>query len=510
MPNTTITVRPNDTIEQGSWVRTGGSFAHGVLSDDSDATYMAATPPVSEAVKMYLEYGNPAALPAGAKIVGVQPRFRQAHDPSDPDVSFAHHWRLEASGILSNVLVATSSSGVPAITQTKQLQSVRPDGAAWLEADFATLRTLHFAPTVGGAGGGKGRIYELYLNIIYNQRPVATVTVPAESAVVTTSRPTVQGTFSDPEGDAQTAFRFKVFTLAQYSIGGFNSETSPFTADSGKIASASAPSWLTDVDLLDGGTYRAYLWVYQDNVNGVEHKSAADFNTFSVDLVPPPVPSVASTYESPDNRVKVDITRGTPDVPTAEYFIVDRSDDDGVTYETILDGKTVLVTGSTTTIYDYLAPPRDDIRYRARAVDTGIGQPVISLPSAYSLVDVPTRGWQLKDPEDSSRNQIDLMEIEVLDQDSPEQHAVFNPLGRGDAVLVSDSVIQGVRGSLTFVVSEVQEDDLQLLIRSQRTLLLVAPWGEQWFVRVYTRNRRVDFGFYRHVSFVYVEVESPA
>lgn len=88
-----------------------------------------------------------------------------------------------------------------------------------------------------------------------NTAPVVTVTAPTGTAIP--PQPTVTWSYSDADGDAQTSYRVKIFTAAQFGIGGFDPEVSPNTWDSGVISGA-ATSQLVGTPLAQG-SYRAYV-----------------------------------------------------------------------------------------------------------------------------------------------------------------------------------------------------------------------------------------------------------
>lgn len=94
-----------------------------------------------------------------------------------------------------------------------------------------------------------------------NVPPTATVTAPTGTVLTTT--PTVTWTYSDPESNPQSQYQVKIFSLAQYSIGGFNPETSPNTWDSGVTAGA-ATSRVVGTPLV-GAVYRSYVKVSDAN-----------------------------------------------------------------------------------------------------------------------------------------------------------------------------------------------------------------------------------------------------
>jgi len=117
---------------------------------------------------------------------------------------------------------------------------------------------------------------------------------------------------------------FRVFTAAQYGIGGFNPETSPCTFES-MLGTAGGSIGATPVDVsticstpLPSGTYRVYARVWSYNRYGssayltprdsgdVLQASDWDYNQFTISIVPPETPVVTASFDAVNN--KVDLT----------------------------------------------------------------------------------------------------------------------------------------------------------------------------------------------------------
>jgi hypothetical protein len=155
----------------------------------------------------------------------------------------------------------------------------------------------------------------------YN-RPTLTVTSPspvAGASVTTTFRPTITWTFAG-DGLPQHGFRVRVFTAAQYGIGGFNPLTSPATHDSGDVTSAANSYTVTSN--LSTLTYRAYVWAWSLLPSGMLHTTHKDttvvalgqaaYSQFTISPAPPNVP----TTVIPASGATV-----TTDIPTLGCFL---------------------------------------------------------------------------------------------------------------------------------------------------------------------------------------------
>lgn len=90
---------------------------------------------------------------------------------------------------------------------------------------------------------------------------VSSFTSPA-AQVFNTDSPTVSWNIS---GGIQTAFEMKVFSQEQYSVGGFDPNTSPVSFYSG-IVPTPTQSGVIFADLRNGGFYRAYVRVAEGNI----------------------------------------------------------------------------------------------------------------------------------------------------------------------------------------------------------------------------------------------------
>ncbi len=186
-------------------------------------------------------------------------------------------------------------------------------------------------------------ITEFYVYVYYNVRPTTVVTGPAEGAsVTTTSSPAVTWTYSDPEGDAKTFHRTKIFNATQYGAAGFDPETSAAIVDSGDV-SGTGLSFSYATLLENNVTHRAY-------VKSKDHLqwSTWDYNQFTINVTPPGTagstqpgaPSLIVTEQSALARVQLVLDEGTS--PTVDWFTIERSEDGGVTWTKVRDANPIL------------------------------------------------------------------------------------------------------------------------------------------------------------------------
>lgn len=354
----TVTVRPSGTDVANGWAAVGGAGTlHGVTSDNSDASYVSGA--AATGFSFELLFTNPT-IPTGAQVRTVTLRFRVSQTSGSRRFSAQV---IDSGDVLASIVTPTSTIQ----TFTGPAWSSSPQGDAWTTADMAT-----FAATGGlrvvmealdGLAANNFRVYELYVDVLYNERPVATVTAPAEASTVTNdSQPTVTWTYSDPEGNAQERYRVKVFNAAQYGAGGFDPETSAAYWDSGEVLSAAASKEIGAV--LPNDTYRAYVKVADVGSSG--RYSTWDFNQFTVSLTPPPVPTLTATADTTLKRVAL-VARSTG-TPAVEFMRFEYSDDGGTTWAAVRGAERVTASaGVDVTVYDYESPPNTARTYRAKA-----------------------------------------------------------------------------------------------------------------------------------------------
>ncbi len=377
----TVTLNPDGTgtgsYTSGTPTTVGGAGSiHATLADVSDATYIAIDGPpngVTDSIKILF---SSFTFPSLSQIRSVTGFYRSnATEALD---------RLQV-GLLDNgtaSLIHLLQTTAITDKQGTDTHSTALDGSLWTQArvDAIEMAFTGIADTNGNAS--LINLYKAYINVVYNEVPVVTVTGPTEGGTVTnTTRPTITWTFTDPENDTQERYQVKIFSAAQYGIGGFNAETSPNTWSSGEVLSASG-SVVVGLDLTNTVTYRAYVKIADAGSNG--RYSLWDNNTFTINVTAPPAPSLTVTAQ-PANatgpRTKLDIVRTSNATPTT-YMTIEYSDNAGVTwgflnfsgpeaYPFVTAGSIVNTPdGTAFTYYDYTAIPGVQRSYRAKAVRT--------------------------------------------------------------------------------------------------------------------------------------------
>lgn len=360
-------------------------------------------------------------------------------------------------------------------------------GAHWTQADLDNLNvgvTWRNGDTQSGPppqGGGAAYIYEIYATVLSALPPSVTVQNP--TGTYTISNPTVTWTYAQgTDGSAQQAYRVKVFTLAQYSAGGFDPATSVATWDTG-VVNGSAASRQIGI-LLANTTFRAYVEVAQVTA-GVTQWSPWAFSQFIINVAGPGAPTIVDSPNPTLGRIDLTVTKGAN--PAWTLAQVQRSVDGGTTWVDVRDYAMHDVTGLTSvSISDYEAPPDTAVIYRARGLTVAAGGTIAGDWSAstsakswalvYNLANCDGAVAWLKNPLDPNLNMlVRLGPGSLISKTRRISRGVFDILGRQNPVVVSDSR-RSIETTLTILTMTVAEEARVIaLFASATTLLLQAP-----------------------------------
>ena len=507
-----VSLRPDGT-SVNTFIVTGGASAHAVTADNSDASHIEAIyPGYSEA---RLNFGT--YVLASTQFVRMA-RLRVRWTTVAPGAITLWYVRLlDAFGNVSttDTYQFTASGAIQSTDGAWRLTA--PDGQPWLQAEVDSIQVQIF-PGLYTGNVQMPRIHELYLDLDVNSNPVAAVVLPVNGSTFTTStRPPTVFSYSDPDNDQMEAYRVKVFSDDQYGAIGFDPNVSMALFDTGKVYVSAPPiaGVTPNVDLLDGHSYKSYVWVYQQLAgngtvgNGI---SAPAISTYTIDIVAPPTPSIAAAADQPNNRVILTITPNDP-AGAGKTLTIERSSDAGATWSYVRGGRSLANTVTPIIIHDYEMPPNTPVIYRARNLTTVGGSTIASSYSASSApaVTIVTQEWWLKDPLDPTNNMILQVLGDHMDEDIPEDMAFFSPLGRTRKVSVTD-VIKGTESVLT--VDFTDEDEyakFEALRDSQRVLLLVRGWtNKQWYIKFGPTYKHTIYNYtpiYQTVTVPWTEVD---
>ena len=252
---TTQTVRPNGTRSgAGAYTITGSAATiDAALSDQDDGTYVERTS--SSTVGSFVVDMGTITIPSDERVrsVALQARMERPTDGlvyvrqgivTDPG---AGSIRYAAADQYSGSFATGWAAGADRVTA--------PDGQPWTQTALNNLvvKVTDYA----SASTAVTTFYELSAVITLNEQPSASVTAPSGS-VTSGSRPAIEWTFTDADGDEQSVYEARVFTAAQYGAAGFDPSTSEAFWDTGLVESPD-PGVTPAIDLDNGETFRAYV-----------------------------------------------------------------------------------------------------------------------------------------------------------------------------------------------------------------------------------------------------------
>lgn len=522
MPVTTV--RPNTSIQTGSWtIVGGGGVLHTALSDNSDASYIQNAARCRLPTQLAKVGIADVSLPTGAKIFSVRVRIRTERITGvtiQPQCILVLIQKIIELAFTVNItrifqfifgFFAPRSTTAGWTTTDLAYYTEQPAGGEWTQASFNAFEVNLGRESVGG----NLRVAEVYVDVDYNERPVVAATAPTGS-VTTTTRPTVTWTYTDPEQDRQQAYQVRVFTAAQYGAAGFDPAVSKATCESGWLKGEDL-SWTVDPDIVNG-SYRAYVQAEQVWGGVGQHVSVMSFAAWTQAVPGPGVPLLTATYEEPLNRVRLDLDDGP--APATETYDVQYSDDAGLNWSFVRAARQVVAPGGgAITLYDYAAPLNRVRQYRVQAFRT-LGS--VKVGSDFSVVASATprssRFW-LKDPLAPTLNMV--LPLGNDEFAAPRSEGVFKPLvadGRAARAVVVSGPVYGREGSWELLFPGQQGGTawaaFAAIRESGRVLLWQLPTGDQYYVSL-TGDLSTTWGLrgpvtrWRRAKIDYTEVVAP-
>lgn len=473
-------VRPDVTNSGGSsFAVTGAASAHAALADSSDASYIRKSG--SGTASIILGNGT-VAIGSTQTVRRVRVRGRVAGGDSSSKANLYLGTRVDGLNYFTSAVTLRGNVALGEITGA--WYSTAPDGGAWDQDRIDNLRAQW---TDYKDNASRSFLYEVYVDVDLAVQPSTTATAPT-GTVTTTALPDVSWTFSDSESEAQSYYRVKVFTAAQYGAAGFDPETAVAAWDSGAVPSVDTTT--TVGDYLADGTYRVYVKTAK-TINGAAFWSAWSYSAFTVSLTKPTAPTLTALWSEALGKTTITATGAALPVGfSSQIMEVWRSDDAGVTWASIRDGLDLEPNASyVASVIDYEAPRGQSVLYRARAIGLYAGNQIASVWSSNSSVSVTNDGlWWLKVTTAPALNIGGARVLAGLDVKQESQVGVFRPLGRDRAVVV-EGALGGFDGSYRVYCSTVEQwTALKALLASQATVLVQDPFGEQKYVRIVSRG----------------------
>lgn len=329
----TQTYRPNGnaggTCVNGLVPSSGGQI-WSLLNDNSDATYGELQFTFSSMCG-YTFNANPGpfTLPAYAQVRSLSVRAR-AGDTS----GLGNYNYPNGTGLFFQVFLgATAIPGYgpykwsgysyganpqpwpQGVISTVQFGSAAIDPSFGItQADIDQMVVIPHLSRLGATGPltPAPRLYELYVDLVYNLAPTVAVSAPS-TTVSATSRPTIIAVYSDAESDTLDQYRVRIYTLAQTQVIGFDPESgttpiwdSGFVTPVTPILAGGTITQQVGIDLPNNTTYVAYVKA-SDVGSGARFGGWGASVSWLLSVAPPAAPAITVTPDSVLNRVALNL-----------------------------------------------------------------------------------------------------------------------------------------------------------------------------------------------------------
>lgn len=456
---------PDGTVANTGAV-TGAANAHTALGDSEETSYVT----LEAGELVWCTLGNPSpALPAGAIVTRLDLYVTAL------GLSGGSPAKLQA--ILAGTGYTDNRTSVPTTTYRTYVAAYEVGDNDVGSASF-TLRN---------AGLGTIIVTEASLVVWYAAKPTVDVTAPT-GTLDEDNRPTIAWAATlDSTGGAQFSAEVAVFSDAQYGAGGFDPEDSSTSFRASIIGQATTHQFEAP---LDDDTYRAYVKVSQFP-NFLElHESDWAYEQFVVDVPRPGLPTITATAEpaaSPVGRVALALDDSAGETTTTAIQVQRKVGDN---YEDIRtrEGGGLVSSGSwPETIYDYEAEVGEVETYRARAIHDFGAIESYSDWTADETVTLSPTSWSVIHPTLPSTS-LNVVLRSFAGHARIARQSIRQPLGRSDAVVVSD-VRSDEAGEITFRLPDDATRDAVMALAGLTTPLLLRP-----AVGHHERSRWVVFG----------------
>ena len=501
------TVTPNATASGSTlYTITGGSATiQAALSDGADGTYVQKANTVTGSADLIMDFGS-LTLTSSQRVKQVRLRAR-CSTPTDVGKINVYLGALISRKNYFYSGLAIRGTYTSPTTFTGPYYTSAPDGSDWTQTNINNIRVKveEYKDTTD-----RGKIYELYADVdIATQPTVGTVSAPY--GAVSTTTPDITWTYVDAtDNSTQDYVEIKVFSSAQYNAVGWSVNTSTPTWTSGQLAQTDQNSVVGT--LLVPSTYRCYVRVAKD-INGTPFWSDWSYSEFTVSYTTQSVPTMTVSWSSTLGKASF-VNQGTSlgVGMVSQYHQVQRSDDEGVTWNDIRDGSTITLNASNqSVIADYEAPRSITAYYRCRAV--GVDSNSIEYPSGWSVTQqvlITNDGtWWFKCILDPTLNQGSVRVLKELDVIVDEPNTTFRPLGATKPIVIAGP-LQGEDGAYNIkTVTETEWDNFYPLLTHQGKLLIQDPYGNQKWIRITDRKWTAETqsgNVYRDITLKYVEL----
>lgn len=479
------------TLANGGTVTGAGGDADLAMRDGLDSTYVS----LDVGQTLSLSYAAPS-LPSGAIVKDIKAVVRARCDAFSPALlQVIAENQTDGNGVTDLLTISNSVNG----------NFITAAGVTNEDVDGQVTVTA-FSDTV--------HIVSLYLQVTYVTKPTVTITAPS-GTLSETLMPTVSWLANlDSDGGGQFGYQVKIYNdgtgAGGYNAGGFDPDTStPVWESSGFTPTTSVT---VDESLADDG-YRAYVKVSQLVNWTLAISSDWSYSAFTITVDRPANPSFSLTAQNSSGRVKIDCSDNAGDAATHAFQIQHK-----------VDGEWEYVRAHNTdgiepmpdpTLYDYEMQP-GTVDYRVRAVTFYTGfDAVYSDWVTHSTTYTPT-SWWLKHPTNPTLNTAVTLRS-FVGHSRPARQEVQQPLGRSDAVVITDT--RGPEsGEIVFRLSaDVDRDAVMSLADLGIPLLLAAQPNhherDRWIVLGDEQIERLidkSWSTERNGTYSWVEVLRPS
>lgn len=500
-----VTLRPDGLHTANGWVAVNAGTGAVTttpndfwtyLKDDNDGTYDES--PTGNMAAIALHFTN-FAVPARSQIRGITPRCRIGVIRVDDGLA-AVRVRL-ATGPVTNPTLHPTLQRVDASTTLKTHNpgtvARNPAGDLWtqLQLDQIQLRLARWYDW----DRDRIAVHELYLDVDYNEAPVVTLTGPVDEdaatagiQVTSTSTPTIEGTYSDPENDPMERAHWGVWPESVYSTwpAGFvptlhidpAQRTPGWVWYEGPVLTSSLLRQITTP--IPNGNYEA--WTAAADAGSEARYSAPVSRRWTQNVPGPPPPTVSASVDVANARIALAVTASPSTTDPATEFLRGEKQEPSGEWRALLGFERVAAgVGASVTMYDYLSDPAITTQYRVRAVRVVAGSDVVSsaaTASARQTLD----SWWWKVPENPPDN-LRVMPVDEgqqmgLVRAKVEQAAEFAVLGALPVTLSARSRDHRFPVTLYFT-TEAAMKDWERRYEQYRDGMLQSLSG-QWFGRL--------------------------
>jgi len=300
---TLTTLRPNADWNNASVFTISGGLGsvHASLADNSDSTFITRSSNTIPA-SYETEFAT-TSIGATEKVISVNLRARIVVGTAG-NAQFSLGVITDRNGRTVYYSVPITKQNTLALTTVDIALNLTsaPNGQVWTQT---LIDNLVFKFTDNAvASADKTTLYAVYVDVLTTAQPTLTVTSPS-GTVSDTSFPSVVWSYSDVDGDPQSAYEIKIFDSTTYGGAGFSANTSTPIVETGVVVSSNNGQTL-EADLANSTTYRAYVRVAQ-LLNGDNYFSAYAFSQFSLAVNAPASPTVSAFYDAPTGAVTVTV-----------------------------------------------------------------------------------------------------------------------------------------------------------------------------------------------------------